>query len=289
MPRAIDHLVLATRDLDQTADLYRRMGFTIGARNRHAWGTLNHIVQLGGNFLELIATEPGFVAPAEAEPVWQFAGFLDRYVRRREGLAMLVLGSQDAVRDAQDFEQAGIGAAPPFFFERQGKRADGTPVHVAFTLAFAQSPLVSEAGFFVCQQHFPEAFWSPALQRHENGAVRVAAVTLAALDPTALFDLLHKFSGAPAKVTDGGLSFACDNEGRIEVVTPDAARTSLGFDVEPAAGGLPRFAGYRIAVSNLSRTRACLAANGVGFVQCGPSIIVNPREGRGAGIAFEQV
>ena len=42
------------RDLDAAAALYRRLGFTVGARNGHAWGTHNHIVQLPGFFVELL-------------------------------------------------------------------------------------------------------------------------------------------------------------------------------------------------------------------------------------------
>src|SRR5690348_14083681 len=55
MPRGIDHIVHAVRDLDAAVDLYRRLGFTVGARNRHPWGTHNHIVQLPGAFIELLA------------------------------------------------------------------------------------------------------------------------------------------------------------------------------------------------------------------------------------------
>ena len=38
-------------------DIYARAGFTVGARNRHppAWGKQNHIVQLPGCFVELLA------------------------------------------------------------------------------------------------------------------------------------------------------------------------------------------------------------------------------------------
>ena len=34
--------------------LYRRLGFTVGARNRHPWGTHNQIIQLPGFFVELL-------------------------------------------------------------------------------------------------------------------------------------------------------------------------------------------------------------------------------------------
>src|SRR5262247_393784 len=54
MPRGIDHVVHAVRDLEAAAELYRRLGFTVGARNQHSWGTHNHLVQLPGFFIELL-------------------------------------------------------------------------------------------------------------------------------------------------------------------------------------------------------------------------------------------
>ncbi|WP_146038764.1 VOC family protein, partial [Paracoccus sp. SY] len=43
--RHIDHVVVAVRDLDGAADLYARLGFQVGPRNRHPWGTENRIIQ----------------------------------------------------------------------------------------------------------------------------------------------------------------------------------------------------------------------------------------------------
>ncbi|MFD2817042.1 VOC family protein [Paracoccus aerius] len=36
--RHIDHVVVAARDLDGAANLYARLGFQVGPRNRHPWG-----------------------------------------------------------------------------------------------------------------------------------------------------------------------------------------------------------------------------------------------------------
>jgi hypothetical protein len=53
MPHGLDHIVHAIRDLDAAGDFYGRAGFTVGARNRHPWGTHNRIVQFPGVFVEL--------------------------------------------------------------------------------------------------------------------------------------------------------------------------------------------------------------------------------------------
>ncbi|MBM3606756.1 MAG: VOC family protein, partial [Alphaproteobacteria bacterium] len=170
------------------------------------------------------------------------------YLERREGLAMLVLDSRDAARDAAQFAEAGIGDYEPFFFERSGRRPGGGETHVAFTLAFASDPHLPEASFFVCQQHFPEAFWDPRLQTHANGAVDVSAVTLSADSPSRHTAFLATFTGASSG--DKGVSYALTHGSKLRVV----------------AGQYPRgFAAFRVRVPDLSVVTQRLAREGVSF------------------------
>ena len=62
MSRGLDHIVHAVRDLDAAAEFYRRLGFSVGARNKHAWGTENHLVQLPGFFIEILTVARAGVA-----------------------------------------------------------------------------------------------------------------------------------------------------------------------------------------------------------------------------------
>src|SRR2546421_7377212 len=65
IPRGLDHIVHAVHDLDAAGDAYARLGFTVGARNRHPWGTHNRIVQFPGVFIELLSVgEPERIPPA---------------------------------------------------------------------------------------------------------------------------------------------------------------------------------------------------------------------------------
>ena len=141
MARGIDHVVHAVRDLDAAAALYRALGFQVGARNRIApsWGTQNHIVQLAGT-LRRIAHGRGRRRTSRrmARGISRSARFNRDALARGEGLSMLVLEGRDAQADAQAFRGAGIGDFDVFDFEREGKRPDGTPIKVAFSLAFAQ-------------------------------------------------------------------------------------------------------------------------------------------------------
>jgi hypothetical protein len=53
--RGIDHLVLCVRSLEAAHETYTRLGFTLTPPAQHPWGTANRLVQLQGNFLELLA------------------------------------------------------------------------------------------------------------------------------------------------------------------------------------------------------------------------------------------
>jgi hypothetical protein len=219
MTRALDHLVIAYRDLEAAAERYRRLGFQVGARNRHPWGTENHIVQFDGAFLELVGLGEEFRAPAPDDPVYPFAGFLAEFLTRREGLAMLVLRSCDAEADRRLFKDKGLGERPRFDFARKGRRA-GKEVDVAFSLAFARSDVFPDAGFFVCQQRFPENFWDAAAQVHPNGAAGVAELAFAHPRPEAAVDFLSAFLDAAPQAAPRGFQFALTGT-RVTCATPE--------------------------------------------------------------------
>src|SRR5262249_32002455 len=137
MPRGIDHVVHAVRDLEAAAELYRRLGFTVGARNQHSWGTHNHLVQLPGFFVELLTlAEPprlggdGFAG--------LFGTFNRIFLKDQGGFSLLILESNAAAAGAARFRSAAIGVSDAMHFEREGKRPDGTTPKVGFSLAFAR-------------------------------------------------------------------------------------------------------------------------------------------------------
>lgn len=275
--RRIDHLVIAVRDLDGAADFYRRLGFQVGARNRHPWGTENRLVQFRSSFLELITTgdDPTLIPP-HGDGVFSFGAFVRDSLARRDGFPMLVLDSDDAKGDAAAFAAAGIGAFQPFFFERTGLRPDGTPTHVAFTLAFAADPLAPQAGYFVCQQHVPENFWNPAFQIHANGAENVSAVTLTTAQPQAHAGFLSAFGGSTAEVgSDGSITVPLQG-GRIVASATGAQNT-------------PLLSGFAVRVPSLEATTVVLRNTGIPFSEeTAGSLHISPDTAFGTAITFEQ-
>jgi catechol 2,3-dioxygenase-like lactoylglutathione lyase family enzyme len=285
MARGLDHLVIVTRDLDAAAARWQRLGFTVGAANRHPFGTKNRLVQLPGFFVELLAM--GDHAPVEERVGrrFSFAAFnRDVLARTGEGASMLVLESHDAKADAAEFARSGLGDFEPFFFERRGMRPDGSEVHVAFTLAFAETVHLPDAGFFVCQQHRPDDFWNPVFQNHANGAVAVAAVTLTAENPTDHHIFLSGFTGIRDFVsTSTGLAFSTPR-GQVEMMTPVAFGKLFGVSVDEN----PRVQAVRFAVTNLDETALRFEVDGIGAIRRGGWLIVPPEDMGGVTVAFEQ-
>ena len=57
----LDHTLAVTKNLEATATLYRRLGFTLTPRGRHiGWGTANYCIMFVTDYLELL----GIVDPA---------------------------------------------------------------------------------------------------------------------------------------------------------------------------------------------------------------------------------
>ena len=218
----------AVRDLDAAGALYRRLGFTVGARNRHDWGTHNLIVQFPSAFVELLEIGEPEKVPPHGGRFFSFGAFNRDYIAAREGLSMLVGKSFDARKDAASFETAGISGFDVFDFAREGKRPDGSAVKLAFSLAFARDPSSPDLGFFVCQHHYPENFWNPDFQRHANGASRIPGVVMVADNPTDHHIFLKAYTGVSDLHSSSlGVTARTEN-GDIEIMSPIAFRDQFG-------------------------------------------------------------
>jgi Glyoxalase-like domain len=285
MPRGLDHVVHAVRDLGAAAGLYRRLGFTVGARNQHSWGTHNHLIQFPGFFVELLSVaEPERLGTDGLSAL--FGTFNRLFLKDHEGLSLLILESRDAAGDAAAFRASGIGVSNALSFEREGKRPDGSAVRLGFSLAFARDPNAHLAGFAVCQQHYPENFWNAAFQQHANGASEVAGVMLVADNPGKHHDFLSAFTGVRNLAASSSMISASTPRGAIEVVTPAAFGDRLGVEPPDVSSGA-RLAAIRFRVDDTSALAAALREGGIASSVHMGSTIVAPGDAMGATLVFE--
>jgi Glyoxalase-like domain len=287
MPRGLDHIVHAVHDLDAAGDAYARLGFSVGARNRHPWGTHNRIVQLPRFFIELLSIGEPEKIPAASSRAFSFGAFNQDFLAGGEGFSMLVLESRDAEADARDFGDHGIGIFEPFHFEREGERPDGAPVRVAFSLAFARDPQPMRAGFFSCRQHHPENFWNPAFQQHANTVMAVAGVVFVAENPADHHIFFSAFVGErELEATSSGITVKTPR-GDIQVMDPAAYRIHFGTEPPDISDGA-RIAALRLTVRDAGALRTRLVASGAAVAEHMGRWIVSPSAAAGATIIFEE-
>ena len=284
--RGIDHLVLCVRDLEAARGFYGRLGFTTTPPAVHPFGTGNSLVQLQGNFLELLSVVEPDRVPAMAPGEFSFGAFNRDFLARRQGMSMLVFQSDDARRDQREFAGKGLTTYAPFDFSRKAMLPDGSTVTVGFSLAFVTDPRMPEAAFFVCQQHAPEHFWKPEYQRHPNGARAIAEVIMFTTTPATFAGLFEALQGPQnVSVGDGELRVATAL-GSITLL--DRPRLAARFPDLPGldAPETPRFAGYRMPVADLHRIKALLDQESIGFGGADQRIWIPAADAFGVTIEF---
>ena len=283
MKHAVDHLVLCVRDLEAARSFYERLGFTLTPRAQHPFGTANHLAQLQGSFLELLAVaDPGQIRPA-APGEFSFATFNAEFLGEREGLSMLVFQTDDARRDQRGFAARGLETYAPFEFARPARLPDGGEATVSFSLAFVTHAAMPEAAFFACQQHAPQYFWKPAYQRHANGARAVVEVVMAADDPAGFADFFGRLVEPQAVVGDArGLRIALDGAA-ITVLGREALRIWCPDVPMPRS---PAFVGYAVAVEDPARVEAILRSADLPYRRHDGALRIAPAGAFGVVIEF---
>jgi hypothetical protein len=286
MPHGLDHIVHAVRDLDAAAEFYSSTGFTVGVRNRHPWGTHNRIVQLRNCYIEILeVAEPKKIAPHGAHS-FSFGAFNRDFLASQEGFSMLILNSSSAADDARSFEAAGIGGLKVFDFARDGAKPDGTPVKLAFSLAFARDPASPNVRFAVCQHHFPENFWDPAFQTHANGARTVPGAALVADNPTDHHIFLKAFTGVSDLHSSSIGIKARTGNGDVDIMERTAFRDRFGVSLDVRGEGMTLNA-MRFAVSDIAEVEALHRRNGIASQRHVGRLVAPPHVAHGATLIFE--
>ena len=286
MARGLDHIVHAVGDLDAAADFYRRCGFQVGVRNKHPWGTHNHVVQLPGFFIEVLTVgEPDKLG---SDGLSQHFGIPNKEaIARKDGFSMLVLESEDSTGDVADFAQAKISTSDKLPFSRQATLPDGSTATVGFSLAFVRDPQSPQTLFATCQQANPEAFWSTAYQQHENGAHAVAGVVLVSAKPAAHAMFLKAFSGVDeVEERVAGVNLRTPR-GEIDVLEPQAFGERYGVVCEAGEGAVITGLADQRSV-NLDDVESVLREGKIPLQRHGAVLVVPPQAAFGVTLIFEQ-
>jgi len=274
----IDHAVVVVKDLDASAENWKRLGFTISPRGTHSahMGTGNYTIMLGEDYIELLgvlnATEHN--APSR--------GFLDR---NGGGIERIAFTTPDAGVGAAEIRERGYAGIGPTDFERPVTMPDGRLSAAKF--ATFQWPVDEAPGgvrLFACQHKTRETVWIPELQRQANTAKRIAEVLVTTPEPEADAKHLAKMIDGDIRREDDGACVVPTGFGRADFVFLTREAMARRYPGVPVAD-LPERAGagLRLVVDDFA---AAQRAAGAKAVSGNDAVVVPPANANGVMLAF---
>ena len=199
MTLQLDHIVIATADLDAAFEDYRALGFTVVRGGVHAnRATHNALITFAdGTYLELLA--------ATGDP--PLRGVIDFGVLLRggEGLVGYALRADDLDAELARLRAGGLGVGDVIPGER--RRADGRVIRWKLALV--------ERGFapFLIQDVTPREGRiprDPAVTTHANGALGLRGIAITVRELDAATERYARLFGAPPEpAPDAGRRIAC--------------------------------------------------------------------------------
>jgi hypothetical protein len=268
----LDHVVVNVRDrMDEAAECYARLGFTLTPRGRHSLGSINHLAVFGTDYLELIGS------PAEGGRADVLGWPL--------GLNGLVFGTEQPQALADALAASGFACDGPTEFTRPVSL--GAETHDARFSTVRLPRETTEAGrLYFCRHFTRDLVWRDEWRRHANAALGVERMVIAAADPARLGGVFRRLFGPQAVAPIAGGERLAIGLAGCDVVTPaELARRYPGVTLPD--GRAEAMAALVLRSASLATTEAALTAGGVPFAS-GPSggIVVEPAATMGVVLEF---
>jgi Glyoxalase-like domain len=160
----IDHLVIVVQDLQQAANDYQQLGFTVVPGGKHPVGSHNVLISFAdGSYLELIA----FYRDAVDHRWWE-------PLQKGERLVDYCMQTDDLQGDTLKLSQAGVAINDPVPWSRT--RPDGYELKWMLSLATGAHRGVAP---FLIQDITPRQERIPREFEHQNGTTGIDTVTIA--------------------------------------------------------------------------------------------------------------
>lgn len=277
MKRNLDHVIVSVRDLDATAEAYRRLGFAVMPRAVHEnLGTANFIIQFQNNYFELLGDFHKYHDPAMRE-------FMSSRFDGGDGLSMLSLSCSDLVADRERLIGRGHTPSAIMNSARQVVLADGTPDATASSsmLNWRAAPRRWSTLFYSFHGK-PHTIWFEPWQTHPNTVHTLVGITYCSDDFAADVPYVHDMLCAePAEQTAQRCLWRTPRGEWLELLSPAALAARFAVPV-PATPFAVWPVALRYRVQNLDACRQALRDGGVPFVEHAGLITVAAEHAAGA-------
>lgn len=276
----IDHLVIATEDLEAARDTWRRLGFTLTPRGRHRdMATGNYCIMFPADYVELM----GIVDPDLPD-----RGLRERMARNGEGLDRVAFAVRDADETAAGLTADGYGIRGPIDLHRPLELPEGE-VEPRFRLILLPDGAAPVINGFICHHETPEIIRTPEWLSHPNGVTGIASLVAVAENPAALADTFQRLLGPGCTVlTDDTLTVHTGNAAII-FVTPDHLSVMYPSVAEGDFPEPPFMAAVTFRVADPAVTAKVLDAAGMPYRQDPDgSVRTSPADSNGVLLAFQR-
>lgn len=244
----LDHMVINVQfQMDEAESAFERLGFTNTPRGYHSLGSINHLMILGTDYLELIGLPAG-EPPRRAELVNAPAGFNG-----------LVFKTADVGQTYEHLRSLGMDGDPPKSFTRPVQLGDES-AEASFSTVTVRAGVFEGGRVYFCQHHTPELVWREEWQRHRNGAFATAEFIIVARDAASesqrYASLLQREVGEPAS-DQTGLCIDLDGS-TLTVLSPEQYRARFGELALPMRDASACFGGISLRSRSLPDVTALL-------------------------------
>lgn len=272
----VDHAVVMAKNLDNAAESWRQLGFTVSPRGTHSahMGTGNYTIMLDPDYIELL----GVLSPTEHNAPAR------AFLESREGIERVAFTAIDSAAGAEEIRARGFAPIGPTDFERPVSMPDGR-VSAAKFRTFQWPVKEAPAGMriFACQHKTRETVWIPELMRHANGARRLKQVLLVAPEPAKEAAHLSRLIDVESrKDSDGAIAVPSGGD-RADFVFMTRDQLSARYPGVSLAGLPERGAAGLVIAADLAMTEKALGSAGV---RSGAGICVPPGAANGTLLAF---
>lgn len=277
---SIDHPVIAVKSLDESRDVYERLGFTVPPRGSHVeWGTGNWCIMFPDDYLEL----RGIIDPA------RFTVDLDRHLETHgEGMMGLAFGTTGADRAFEEMTAAGLHPKPVRSLARNFELPGGW-VQPRFRLCFPDAADVEGLMHVVLCEHLtPELIRKPEFLVHANGVTGVAGLVGVIDDPDRVEKVQRRLLGEAAVRRDGArLHLTVPSGQQVELTSQDDFLARYGDDWPEPARTRSVLPVLRLAVADIAATAGHFEAAGLPYRRREGSLRVGPEHTCGVLMQFE--
>ncbi|MBR1210929.1 VOC family protein [Bradyrhizobium sp. JYMT SZCCT0180] len=273
----IDHAVVMVKDLDKSAENYRRLGFTVSPRGTHSahMGSGNYTIMFDPDYMELLGvlTPTEHNAPARA--------FLEK---RGEGIERIAFTAVDSADGAEEIRARGYPPVGPTDFERPVTMPDGTISAAKFrTFQWPTAEAPGGVRIFACQHKTRETVWIPELMKHANGAKRLRQVLIVSPEPANDAAHMSRMIDRDARTEQDGAIAVPSGSDRADFVFLTRDQLSKRYP-EVSLAGLPDRGGAGLVIeADVAAAEKALGGTGV---HSGGGVIVPPAAGNGTLLAF---